>query len=204
MHAPELHHLSHHQQHDQPAISINGNQAVGQPFGRRRAWSAARRIGGIGCHAGGDLSRLAAIEPVAVRQHFLSRRRKQLDDVAVWIAQENLPGPIRPLLFGSERSAHALQMSFPFLEVIHPQREMILVVALEERSAMLGNQVQLLVCSQPKPRAGKSESRARNGFEPQRAAVKLAAPLHVRDVDRHMIQLSDRHVSRLKPRRQCG
>ena len=67
--------------------------------------------------------------------------REQLYRVAVRITYENLPGPIRSLLFRRESSAHDFQMTFPRIEVIHAQSEMIVAIGWRKRSAMMSDEV---------------------------------------------------------------
>src|SRR5882672_5572997 len=89
-------------------------------------------------------------------------RSKQLDHMPIRIPQENLPGSIRPLLPGREISAHSFQMMLPSLDLIRSQREMVSVMAWKKWTAVIGDEVQLLIASQPKPGSGKIEGRPRN------------------------------------------
>ena len=57
----------------------------------------------------------------------------------------------------------------------------------------LANDVQLLIGSEPKPRARKREGRTRHGLEPQDLAIKLATLLHVADVNRDVVQFLNLH-----------
>src|SRR5258708_18432744 len=70
---------------------------------------------------------------------------------------------------------------------------MIFPIGGRKGFAVLADEVQLLMGSQPKPRAGKSEGRTRNRVEPQREPVKLTAALNIRDVDGNVIKLKDCH-----------
>ena len=123
------------------------------------------------------------------------RRSKQLDHVAIRISQKDLPCPVRPFLPAREISAHLFQVPLPRIEVIRPQREMVTIMARKERVSMIGDEMQFLTVSQTKPGARKIESRPRNWFQLQHVAIKLAATLHVRDVNRNVIQFQNSHRS---------
>ena len=59
--------------------------------------------------------------------------------------------------------------------------------------AAVTNEVQLLIRSEPKPRARKCERRAGNLLQLQDPAIKLTAPRDIGNVERDVIQFLDFH-----------
>ncbi len=107
---------------------------------------------------------------------------EQFDDVAVGIANENLPRAIRTFLARLEIGIHSFQVRFPFVEIIHAECEMISAMMRLNRLRALTDQMQFLVAPQTKPCSGKSKGGARQRIEPQNVAVKSAGGWKVGDM----------------------
>ena len=112
----------------------------------------------------------------------------------VRVAEKNLPRPVRTRFGRTKIRAHFSQVIFPRLEVFHPQREVIVPAARFDRFVRSADEMQLLLRSQPEPRAGKIKRRARHRFQPQHAGIKRAASRHVRDVKRHVVEFVNLHA----------
>ena len=90
-------------------------------------------------------------------------------------------------------------MLLPRREVLHPEREMIVAVDGGNGFDAPADQVQFLGRAEPEPCARKIERRTRQPFQPQDFAIKCAAPLHVHDVNGHMIEFMNFHREKDAP-----
>ena len=108
--------------------------------------------------------------------------------MVVGVAQKDLPraigAPFAREVFGAE----GVQVPLPGVEVVHLQREMIAAVVREHGFGAVANDVQLLIGSEPEPRARKREGRARDWLEPEDLMIKPDTLLYVADVNGDVVQ----------------
>ena len=105
----------------------------------------------------------------------------------IGVAKKNLRCAVGARFPEREISADFFQVTFPWVEIVHSQSEVVIFMAREERRAQVGYEMQFLIRAEAKPCAGKGKCRARNGFEFENALVKVAATLDVCDVDGDVI-----------------
>src|ERR1051326_5286646 len=126
-------------------------------------------------------------------------RCKEFYNVAVGIVEENLHCAVGSRLSIGKISANFFQMLLPRIQIIYSQREMIVLMAWKEGRSEIRNQMQFLIRPEAKPRSGKRKCGPRNRFEFQDTSIKLGALLDVGDIDRDMVQLLNRHCTKLCP-----
>src|SRR6476620_6096738 len=92
---------------------------------------------------------------------------KQLDHVAIDVTNKNLGGAVRSTNRAPHFKAKRLEVGDPGREVIGLQREVVAAVVRDHRLLTTADNVELLLCSETKPRARKIEGRPRQGFKLQ-------------------------------------
>jgi hypothetical protein len=116
----------------------------------------------------------------------------------VGIANKDLRCAVGTRLFGGEISADIFEVTFPRIEIIDSQSEVVIFMAWEKWGAKVCDEMQFLICAESEPGARKRKCRARNWFEFQDAVVKLAASFDVRDVNRDVVKFENRHYPRFR------
>ena len=119
--------------------------------------------------------------------------RKKLNHVTVRVMKEELKSSIRAAFGWLKLSLNDPEVSFPSIEVVNPQCEMIAAVVREDGLRSIADQVQLLRCAEPKPGTRERECRSRNRFKTQNVPVKCAAAHDVLHVKGNVIQLENGH-----------
>ena len=82
--------------------------------------------------------------------------------MSVRVTQKNLPRTIGPQLLRLKLRTNRLEVLFPCINVIHPEREVIVTVAGNDRFITSSDKMKLLADTQPKPRAREIECRTRH------------------------------------------
>jgi hypothetical protein len=119
---------------------------------------------------------------------------KQLDQVSVWIANENLGRAVRSFDGTADNHSQSLKVLMPCFQIFDSEREMVTSLSGSRRRLNSpADDVQFLRCTQPEPRARKVECGSLNLLEPQNAPIELAAPFDIAHVNGHMIQFQDFH-----------
>src|SRR5205085_12246560 len=111
----------------------------------------------------------------------------------VRVAQEELPGAVRPLLAREMFHAPGTEVPLPGIEVVHPQGEMIAAIVGRDRLLALANDVKFLACPETEPRASKGKRGSRDGLQLQCLPIKPAAFFNVADVNGDMVQFVNFH-----------
>src|SRR5207248_3981033 len=102
------------------------------------------------------------------------------------VAQEDLPGAIRPLLAREMFHPPGSEVPLPCIEVIDAQGEVIAPIVGRNRLRALADDVKFLACPEPEPRARKGKRGSRDGLELQCLLIKPAAFFNVADVNGDM------------------
>ena len=111
----------------------------------------------------------------------------------VRVAQEELPGAVRPLLAREMFHAPATEVTLPGIEVIHAQGEVIAPMVGRDRLGALADNVKFLARAEPEPRARKGKRGSRDGLELQGLPIKPATFFNVADVNSDMVQFVNSH-----------
>ena len=113
--------------------------------------------------------------------------------MSVRIADENLPGAVRPGFAGPKIGLGLAQMFFPRIKVVNLQRKMIAAIVGDDGIGTFADDVKLLIGAEPKPGARKSKGRPLNRLQPEYICVESATGFDILDVNGDVIEFENFH-----------
>jgi hypothetical protein len=91
--------------------------------------------------------------------------REQFDHVTIWVAEEQLHGPVRPLFRSYMIDMPLAEVFDPWGQIVRSQGEMISTMVRVHRLAAFTDEVKFLALSEPEPCSGEGKSRPRQWLE---------------------------------------
>ena len=145
----------------------------------------------------------SGISSAQAQSRILCWRRKKFNHMPIGVAKKNLRCAVGARFPEREISADFFQVTFPWVEIVHSQSEVVIFMAREERRAQVGYEMQFLIRAKPEPSSRKTEGRTRHRLKSQNIPIKLTALFHIGHVEGHVFSICSSLLSLLSPSSSC-